>query len=104
MINVYMNYPNSSATIHQTSDCPRIHQHHSETQRDILINMDTIKSSLEQFLNGNVVFRSESGTNDLWLNIDFHDLEFEIAVAKFALRQLGKRYAPFHGLNLEIHC
>jgi hypothetical protein len=104
MINVYLNYPNAVATLHQTSDCPRIHQHHSETQRNLIINQITLKKILDLFLNGEFEFHSESGSNDAWLEIDFNDLEFEIAVAKFIVRLLGKKYAPFDRLNIEIHC
>ncbi len=104
MINVYLNYPNSAATIHQTADCPRISQRHSPNQRNMLLNAETLESGLKKFIHGEVLFRAEAGTNDLWLKIDFNDLEFEIALAKFILRQLGKRYAPFDRLNPEIHC
>ena len=104
MINVYLNYPNSVATIHQTSDCPRINQQHSPNQRNFTINQDSIQSTLNSFINGEVPFRAEASQNDAWLEIDFNDLEFEIAVVKFILRQLGKRYEPFDSLTPELHC
>jgi len=104
MIHVYLNYPNSAATIHQTGDCPRIEQHHSSNQRKLKINSKTIQNQIDLFVEGKFVFRSEAATNDAWLEIDFNDLEFEIAVVKFILRQLGKRYSAFYALNPEIHC
>lgn len=104
MINVYLNYPNAIATIHQTRDCPRIHQHHSESQRQLRINAGSLQESLKLFVDGAFPFRSEQSTNDAWLEIDLGDLEFEIAVLKFILRKLGKRYAAFDGLNPDFHC
>jgi hypothetical protein len=104
MIHVYLNYPTSNATIHQTGDCPRISQHHSPNERKFRINPQTIQSVLGSFINGEVPFKAEAGCNDAWLEIDFNDLEFEIALAKFILRQLGKRYAPFDSLTPELHC
>jgi hypothetical protein len=104
MINVYLNYPNSAATLHQTKDCPRIQQHHSVNQRIVKINPETIQTELEKFMNGEVPFRAEASANDMWLEIDFDDLEFEIETAKFVLRQLGKRYAAFDSLTPDIHC
>lgn len=104
MINIYLNYPNAAATIHQTTDCPRISQHHSPNERKFKINPNTVQNVMNTFINGEVLFKAEAGSNDAWLEIDFNDLEFEIALAKFILRQLGKRYAPFDRLNPEIHC
>jgi hypothetical protein len=104
MINVYLNYPNSIATIHQTSDCPRIHQHHTQNQRRLKIDLLTIETVLKTIMDGELEFRSEQGLNDVWLEIDFGDLEFEIAVIKFILRQLGKQYAPFDSLTPDFHC
>jgi len=104
MIHVYLNYSNSVATIHQTEDCPRISQQHSPNQRKFILNQDNFASTLKSFINGEVPFRAEAAQNDAWLEIDFHDLEFEIALAKFILRQLGKRYAPFDRLYPEVHC
>ena len=104
MINVYFNYPNSRVTIHQLSDCPRVHQHHSVYQRELTVNIDTLQSVLRDFVDGNFSFGAEAQNNDVWLAIDFNDLAFEIAIANFILLQLGKRYAPFDSVNPDLHC
>lgn len=104
MINVYLNYPNSTATIHQTSDCPRIHVHHSPDQRHLKINIDSFKPIMQDFMDGDFVFKSEHGKNDVWLEIDFDDLAFEISVVNYILFLLGRQYEPFDSLTPELHC
>jgi hypothetical protein len=104
MINVYLNYPNSTATIHQTSDCPRIHAHHSPNQRLLKLNIETFEHIIRDFIEGNFTFRAEAELNDAWLEIDFGDLAFEIAIVHYIIFLLGRQYAPFDKLNPELHC
>ncbi len=104
MINVYLNYSNSIATIHQINTCPRIHAHHSPNQRILKLNLNTIQPVLKDFVEGKFVFKAEAEYNDVWLEIDFGELAFEIAVVKYIIYLLGKRYEPFDDLNPELHC
>lgn len=104
MINVYLNYPNSIATIHQTSDCPRIHVHHTPDQRHLKIDINTFKSIIQDFIDGNFIFKAEHGKSDVWLEIDFGDLAFEISIVNYILFLLGRQYEPFDSLTPELHC
>jgi hypothetical protein len=104
MINVYLNYSNSIATIHQTSTCPRIHAHHSPNQRILTINLKTFRDVIKDLAEGKFAFKAEAENNDVWLEIDFGELAFEIAVVKYIIHLLGERYEPFDDLNPELHC
>ena len=59
---------------------------------------------MKDFINGDFVFKSEQGLNDVWLEINFDDLAFEIAIVKHILFHLGRQYEPFDSLNPDIHC
>ena len=49
-------------------------------------------------------FASKAGWNDLWLEIDLQDEEFEDAVAHYVQRLLGAHYKPFADAPVTVHC
>lgn len=49
-------------------------------------------------------FSSRAGLNDMWLEIDFNDSEFEMAVIRYIHHLLGRYYKPFQASQIEIHC
>ena len=44
------------------------------------------------------------GANDMWVDIDFSDVEFEAAVAEYIKRLLSQRYPGWGGSEIEWHC
>ena len=105
MINVYINHPNPHITIHQNSDCGLIHAHKSAAEaRTIRIGLSNLSEELAKFVEGKHKFNSTAEFNDMWLEISFGDLAFEIAVVLFIVAQLGKTYKQFKGMSPSIHC
>ena len=104
MINAYINYPNPHVTVHQDSGCGQIRSHLKSIQRRIKINVATISDELIKFQNNNYHFGSNPETNDIWLEIDFQDSTFEMAVLEHIIRQLGSHYSPLANIKPSIHC
>jgi hypothetical protein len=59
---------------------------------------------MRDFVDGAIIFKSEHGMNDAWLEIDFGELAFEIATANYIIFLLGRQYEPFDSLTPEFHC
>lgn len=110
MLTVYINYPNAQATIHRNSRCGSIRPHNRPNQRICRINLATISEELKKFTelkeskDDQYAFRSEAGWNDIWLELDFQDGEFEEAVLGFILRQIGHRYWRLADIQPKEHC
>ena len=104
MIYVYLNYPNRQATVHHDSTCQHIRQAHKQGQRTAKINLAKISEELGKFADKQYTFASKPSQNDIWLEIDFRDADFEKAVAAYVLRLAGKHYKPFRELGLQTHC
>jgi len=104
MLSVYLNYPTGRVSAHGDPNCGRIRPMDKPDQRICRINVGTISSELQKFKVRQHSFQSTKDFNDMWLQIDFHDLEFELAVADFIRRLLARHYKPFSNAHLEIHC
>ena len=104
MIKAYINYPNPHMSIHKNPDCQMIQKNHAPNQRIFKIDIHSFANVLMDFVDEKFVFRTEKGFNDIWLEIDFKNSEFEIAIARYILNLLGNRYSPLRSINPEIHC
>ena len=104
MIQVYINYPNPHMTIHKNNNDPVIQAHNAPLQRKKNVTPSSLESVIEDFCSPMFVFRAEQGFNDVWLKIDFGDVNFEIEVAKYLFKILGKRYTPLRGAEIIEHC
>jgi hypothetical protein len=104
MIKVYINYPNQRITIHSDPNCAMIQTQHKPDQRFRRIDVDTISAELKNFQGKKYSFASYPERNDFWLEIDFHDLDFEQAVLAYIANLLGKHFSPFSGVLPTRHC
>jgi hypothetical protein len=104
MIKAYVNYPNPHITVHQDLSCEEIQKMNKPDQRYVRINIATISVELEMFDNKEYIFAAHPGANDMWLEIDFSDSEFENAVLEYIRRSIGRHYSPFSRVVVESHC
>jgi hypothetical protein len=104
MIYMYLNYPNSRVSIHQDTDSEHIRAQMKPDQRVSRINKANISQELQSFVGGHYQFASTAEVNDMWVEIDFQDRDFELAVAAYVHRLLGKRHKPFARASISIHC
>ncbi len=100
----YLNSPNAQVTIHDNSSCNLIMMMHKEHQRVIKINPATISIELEKFSIGEYLFAANAEKNDMWLIVNFTNLEFEHAVIQYIHHLLSMHYRRFANANTTIHC
>jgi len=103
MIKAYVNYPNPHITAHQELSCGDIQKMRKADQRYIIINMSTISGEIRKFSNKEYVFAAHPGANDMWLEIDFENLNFERALLDYIHILIGKYYSPFVDITIEKH-
>jgi hypothetical protein len=94
MIHVYINKPNPHIEIHRDPSCKRIRQNLVEDQRVIKITIENVSEILHNFVMDSYCFDNQPITRDMWLEIDFGYLDFEIAVANYIGFLVGKKYPP----------
>lgn len=104
MIKAYINYPNPHVTVHGDSACGSIQSQNKPDQRLCRINVKTISDELRKFQNNEYRFGATPSNNDMWLEIDFDDKAFEMAVIEHICSLLGKHYSPFARVKPEPHC
>ncbi len=102
-MHAYFNYPNKHVTLHATG-CGRVQQEHKINQRRIHLTFDALGEELQRFVKQEHAFASQAANNDMWLEFDFGDREFEEAVVAFIQRLLGQRYSAFRNCKPEWHC
>lgn len=103
MLKAYINYPEPHVTAHFDLGCGKIQSQNKEDQRYLRIKIDTLSAELNKFKNKEYRF----GTfpyNDMWLEIDFQNHTFELAVLEYINFLLGKKYNPFKNVKPTVHC
>ena len=119
MLKVYLNSPGKRVTVHRDPHCSDIQKMHKPHQRYIRINITNIHHELQEFKNvatqagvknEQYLFQAKPAffdgiwlKNDMWIEIDFQDEEFEMAVAGYIHRLLGQRYTRFSDSQLNPH-
>ena len=104
MLKAYINYPNSRATAHFDPNCGAIQAQQKANQRYCRINIEAISEELKNFHDKKYPFASFQERNDMWLEIEFNNRAFELAVLEYVCNLLGFHYTPFERLKPEIHC
>jgi hypothetical protein len=104
MLKVYINYPNCHLTVHGDPDCGYIQAMGKPNQRICRINATSISAELLKFKEGKYQFQSSSALNDMWLEIEFGNKEFELAVTYYIHNLLGRQYRPFVDAQVKEHC
>jgi len=102
MIRASLNYPNPHVCTHGDPQCGQFGVHQKPEQRHVRLDLPTLSSGLETLIG--LQFGSRSEINDVWVEADLDDLEFERASVAFGVRPLAQRYSPFGGLAIETHC
>jgi hypothetical protein len=104
MIKAYINYPNPHITVHSDPDCPRIKQHHKKDQRVVHLDVTTMASELKCFEMKRYQFGAHREINDMWLEVDFRDTTYALAVIENIRKLLAEHYAPFRRVEIDKHC
>jgi hypothetical protein len=101
---VYINYPNPHFTIHGDSSCQQIRMHKKSGQRVVIVNINTLKDVLGQFIHNAYDFKPEAQLNDLWLDISLASYEQELGFVHTVQALLGQRYKPLGDASINKHC
>jgi len=104
MMKVYVNYPEPKLSIHYNPLCEEVQKRGKSDQRYIRINIDSVSTELRSFANKKYTFNSNAESNDMWLDIEFDDADFEISVLEYVHRLIGKHCAPLGKAKLITHC
>ncbi len=104
MLKVYVNYPNPKVSVHHNPSCGAIQKRGKPDQRLVRINPRTISAELERFSSKGYTFAANPVGNDMWLEIDFSDADFEAAVLGYVHRLIGRHYSPLATVEVENHC
>jgi hypothetical protein len=99
----YLNYPNARVSLHGTL-CGHIQQAQKTDQRRIVLNPDSLGTELRRFVKQEHDFAAQATNNDMWLDVDFADWEFEESIVRFIHRLLAARYKRFHDCTADWHC
>ncbi|MGA3325806.1 MAG: hypothetical protein ABSF45_15140 [Terriglobia bacterium] len=104
MLKAYVNYPNPKVTIHRDPSCQSIQKMAKQRQRFVRINPKTISTELQRFKAKGYAFAANAAGNDMWLEADFGDAAFEVAVVKYVHHLIGEHYAPLGKAIIGTHC
>jgi hypothetical protein len=104
MIHVYVNYPIPKFSVHENSSCATIGKHRKEKQLLVRLDVDTLSDELRRFAEKEYVFTANPAGNDMWLDIDFRDREFEYAVLRYVQKLIGRHYTPLARCEIQTHC
>ena len=103
MICIYINYPNSHFRIHLSPNCNQLQQHNKVNQRVLIINNTNVSKELRKFIDGHYAFSSTASQNDMWLEVDFSDIFYELSFAFLLHKILGTKYKPILDAPVEIY-
>jgi hypothetical protein len=104
MLKAYNNYPNPKVRVHHNRSCAEIQKMGKVAQRVVHIGFRTISAELQRFSNKEHTFAANPAANDMWLEIEFGDTDFEAAVLAYVHRLIGKHYSPLSKVGIEQHC
>lgn len=97
MTSIYIDYPVPHFSLRRDQRSEDRYRRAKENRRLVEFTPETFSAAIAPFVNGEVRFASEAALNDLWLDLDFGDYEFEEAIGRYIQRLLGKRYRPLAG-------
>ena len=103
MITVYFNYPMKKIKVHCNPSCSSIQKNQKKSQRRISISLQNLSVELQKFGQGKYSFASKAENNDMWVEVNCQDEQFERAILSYIHRLLGKRYKPFADIKLTEH-
>jgi hypothetical protein len=104
MIKAYVNSTDARVTIHNNPNCASARITVTKDQRTVLINTDSLSREIRRFKNNEYRLTAQAEMNDLWLILDFHDAEFENALASYLKRLVAQGHKTTGDWELEVHC
>lgn len=104
MLRAYVNYPNPKVSVHRDPSCGAIQKMAKPRQRVVRIDPQSISAELQHFRAKHYTFAANPAGNDMWLEADFGDTDFEAAVIAYVHRLIGKHYSPLARVAIEEHC
>ena len=90
---IYVNYPNPHFSAKPGPIDERL-RHDKPNRRVIRLTPLTFSKEMADFEAGEFRFAATSELNDAWIELDFDDSEFEMAVGRHIQRLFGRRYKP----------
>jgi hypothetical protein len=103
MLAAYLNYPNTKISAHLGLTSAELQKHKKLDQRLLRLDTVTLSKELTNFTNKTYTFNASAAFNDMWLDIDFADPAFEMALLVYIQRLLAKYYTPFAKIEIEVH-
>ena len=91
-------------TLHGDSGCAEIGKMGKANRRTVAVTRPSFTQALSQLAGKGFRLGADASVNDVWLSVDFGDLEFEEAVARHIHRLLGQRYSRLRGTPVDRHC
>jgi hypothetical protein len=90
MLHAYINSPQPKVVIHPDPSCPRIQMNAKPGQRVVRINVESLSEEIGRFKNKEYRFAADATNNDMWIEVDFGDADFEAAIIEYVRRLIGK--------------
>jgi len=104
MLKAYVNYPNPKVTVHHDPSCAAIQKMAKLSQRLVRINPKTISDELQRFKAKEYAFAANAAGNDMWIEADFGDANFETSVIAYVHHLIGEHYPPLAKVAIGKHC
>ncbi len=104
MLKAYVNYPNPKVSIHHDLSCRAIQKMAKPGQRVVRIDPSSVCAELQRFRGKGYTLAANSAGNDMWLEADLGDTDFEAFVIAYVHRLIGKHYSPLAKVAIENHC
>lgn len=101
MLKVCVNIAQSTLSWHGNPACPDL-ANAPKPQQLVRVNVRSISEVFQRFRDKN--YLPGAGADEMWLEIDFGDRQFEGAVFAYVHRLLGKRYAGIASAKILKHC
>lgn len=101
MISVYINYPNKVFSLAHDVSAAERWRHPDSKHRVEPVNFDTLGSFISKLQSGDIKFLPQADFNDLYIEVDFGEDEFDLQVVLYIKRVLGARYKPFRDAEVR---
>jgi hypothetical protein len=73
-------------------------------QRVVVVNAASFSAEIQKFTTHQHLFASHSGANNMWVDLDFNDADFEEASVRYINRLLSEYYSGWNNAEIEWHC
>jgi hypothetical protein len=94
MTSVYIDYPTREFCVKEGVRSADRFKHDKPNRRVVHLTHQNFSSEIRKFTGRQVQFSSTAEYNDLYVDLDFNDTEFEKATCLYIKRLLGERYTP----------